>query len=71
MTKTLNGHTAALLDAADLALEVLDNYSDVVDSDYGRPHPNRAMIAVLELRNALARFRKDELGEPGEPGEIF
>ena len=71
MTKTLNGHTAALLDAAESAMEVLDDYSDVVDGDDGRPHPNKAMIALMELRQAVVRFRKEELGEPGEPGEIF
>ena len=46
-----------LVDAAEYALEVLDNYSDVEDGDYGLPIPNRAMLAKTELNNALKIFR--------------
>lgn len=71
MTKTFNSHTAALLDAIEYALEVLDNYSDVDDGDDGLPVPNKAMLAMMELRNAVVKFRKEELGEPSNEGEIF
>ena len=47
----------ALVDAAEYALEVLDNYSDVDDGDDGLPIPNKAMIAQMELNLALQVFR--------------
>lgn len=47
----------ALVDAAEYALEVLDNYSDVDDGDDGLPIPNKAMIAQMELNAALQVFR--------------
>ena len=47
----------ALVDAAEYALEVLENYSDVDDGDDGLPIPNKAMIASMELDAALKVFR--------------
>ncbi len=46
-----------LVDAAEYALEVLENYSDVDDGDDGIPTPNKAMIAMMELNAALEVFR--------------
>lgn len=46
-----------LVDAAEYALEVLENYADVDDGDDGLPIPNKAMIAQMELNAALEVFR--------------
>ena len=42
-----------LLDAADYALDVLVNYSDVEDGDYGVPTANKAMVAHSYLSDSL------------------
>lgn len=47
-----------LMSAIDGALEALDNYSDVIDGDDGLPHPNHAMIALMELRAAVEEYRR-------------
>lgn len=47
----------ALVDAAEYALEALDNYADVVDWDDGHQTPNVAMLAQMELNAALEVFR--------------
>lgn len=46
-----------LIDAAEYAAEVLENYSDVDDGDDGLPIPNKAMIALMDLNSALEIFR--------------
>ena len=47
----------ALVDAAEYALEALDNYADVVDWEDGQQTPNVAMLAQMELNAALQVFR--------------
>ena len=42
--------------ACESAIVVLDNYSDVIDAEDGRPIPNAAMIAKMELEKALKKF---------------
>lgn len=42
-----------MMDAAEYAVEALDNYSDVIDGEYGQPEPNRAMEAMSWLRDKL------------------
>jgi len=46
-----------LIDAAEFAAEVLENYADVEDGDDGVPIPNRAMLAYSDLERALEIFR--------------
>jgi hypothetical protein len=53
LASTIDG----LVDAAEYALEVLEDYSDVDDGDEGLPIPNRAMLAKTELERALKIFR--------------
>lgn len=36
-------------------MEFVDNYSDVVDGDYGVPEPNRAMSLLVMARDFLGR----------------
>lgn len=57
-----------LLDAAQYAIDVLEDYSDVEDGDDGRPVPNRASLARTELKNAI---RIVDLQHRGEEGEIL
>ena len=57
-----------LLDAAQYAIDALDNYADVEDGDDGRPIPNRAMLAMTELKNAIKIV---DLHHRGEEGEIL
>lgn len=42
-----------LIDAAEEALEFLEDQADVVDGDYGEPIPNRAMILAAALKSAI------------------
>lgn len=49
---------AKLLYACEQAIEVLDIYSDVEDGDDGRPIPNKAMIASMDLSRALDEYRR-------------
>jgi len=57
-----------LLDAVQYAQDVLDDYADVEDGDDGRPIPNRAMLAMTELKNAV---RIVDLQHRGAEGEIL
>lgn len=57
-----------LLDAAQYAIDVLDDYADVEDGDDGRPIPNRPMLAITELKNAI---RIVDLQHRGQEGEIL
>lgn len=36
-------------------MEFVDDYSDVVDGDYGAPEPNRAMSLMVMARDVLGR----------------
>jgi hypothetical protein len=47
-----------LIDAAEFAAEVLENYADVEDGDDGVPVPNRAMLAYGCLERSLEVFRR-------------
>lgn len=49
-----------MLDALRAAWEALDNYSDVVDGDDGRPRPNRAMSAMADVSEALKAATGEE-----------
>jgi len=42
-----------LIEAAEEALEFLEDQEDVVDGDYGIPEPNKAMRIASRLREAL------------------
>lgn len=53
MNKHLWNAVHELLDAAQYAEEVLDNYSDVVDGEDGQPEPNKAMSAIMSIRHAV------------------
>jgi hypothetical protein len=45
-----------LIWACENAINLLDDYSDVIDGDDGRPIPNAAMIVKMELERALKQF---------------
>lgn len=47
---------AKLIAACEYAIEVLDDYSDVVDGEDGRPYPNKAMIASMDLSKTLEEY---------------
>ena len=47
--------TAELLDALEAAREFINDFSDVVDGDYGAPEPNAAMALVQFMDAAIAR----------------
>lgn len=47
-----------MLDALYECVEVLDNYSDVNDGDYGQPVPNRAMSLLQRIEPLIARVEK-------------
>ena len=55
-----------LLDAVQYAEDVLENYSDIEDGDDGRPIPNRAMLALTGLRNAVKIVDLEHRGQEGE-----
>lgn len=59
-----------LIDAAEYAVEVLENYADVDDGDDGRPTPNKAMLALMQLNDALEVFRRHR-AEPKDDGRIL
>ncbi len=52
-------HRVALSVLYDLE-DYLDDRSDVIDGDYGQPHPNREMTLLGEVRLAI------RLGEKGK-----
>ena len=41
------------LDVLERCAELLDDYSDVVDGDYGEPRPNRAMSLLTDVQAVL------------------
>lgn len=60
-------HIENLIDAVEYAMEVLDDYSDVEDGEDGLPTPNRAMVALVELREAYQRYIRVRVALHGEP----
>lgn len=70
MTRTLLKHQVALLEAVQSTLDALEDYSDIIDGDDGLPLPNRAMIALLEIRTAYENYMRIEFPK-GEEGELL
>jgi hypothetical protein len=44
-----------LEEAVERLLEFVDDYSDVVDGDYGIPEPNEAMSLATAIRDMLTK----------------
>lgn len=51
----LNSHISRLEGVIQELMEFVDDYSDVVDGDYGAPEPNRAMSLMVMARDVLGR----------------
>lgn len=54
---SLARENVAMRSALQEAEEYLDDRSDVIDGDYGEPHPNREMRLLTEVRAALGLER--------------
>ena len=59
IVRAVNAHDD-LVEVCNEALEFVDNYSDVVDGDYGQPRPNKAMQLVTVLRAALDKAKESK-----------
>ena len=49
------GKSDEALDTLERCAELLDDYSDVTDGDYGEPRPNRAMSLLNDVQAVLNR----------------
>ena len=55
MTKTPEQLIQELIAVLEEALEVLDDYSDVVDGEDGQPRANKAMAMFQTIKFAIAK----------------